>query len=804
VKDLILRPRAKLDVEGAALWYESKREGLGLQFLEELDYVMNRVGDNPLQFPENNLASGADYSIDFRTPYTSFLSRNMLRSLLCYIFIATRIPLKIACERRASCPERANTPLQPYVNNRLALHVVKHLLVESSISRFAHWRTPTMKRHANVIWALALVFGLAAGCSSPAPDGDSGSLTPAAPSTPVSVNKDDYPVFPDADAGADPSVPADQGGKGFTGEGWETNTGFDLLGDPRALKGGVIRDHMLDFPGTLRMEGPESNTVFNYGITAMAYEGLLGLHTSTMQFIPSLATHWQVSQDKMTYRFRINPNARFADGNPVTAEDVVATFGFMMDPGLQAASNQLTFGKLERPVAESKYIVRVKSKELNWRNFLYFSGMSILPAHILKTVNGAKYIQEYNFKLLPGSGPYTIREEDVIKGKSITARRRPDYWAAKARASVGLGNFDEIRYVVVRDENLAFEMFKKGELDYFGVGRAKQWVEETNFDTVQRGLVQKRKIFNSEPWGFSGFAINTRRAPFDDIRVRKAFTFLTNRQLMIEKLAYNEYVENNSYYPSSVYENPNNPKNPYDPQLALKLLAEAGWTSRDSQGRIVRNGQPLTVEMLYPTQTFEPYLTVYQEDLRKVGITINLRLVTPETSFQMINERRFQMMYTGWGGLLFPNPETSFHSRLADQNDTNNITGFKNARADELFKQYDTMFDVQERIRAIREVDGLIANDYQYVLLWTGPFTRVLYWNKFGTPPGYWSRTGDAIGAGSGPGLIQMWWIDPARQAQLEQAQRDSSVKLEVGAVESRYWLDFEKNQQQKPATAGN
>lgn len=661
-----------------------------------------------------------------------------------------------------------------------------------------------MRRCSILTSIVALTAAILAGCSStPSAPSDSTSSPSAQPAN-ASLNKDDYPVFPNADAGADPAVPPERGGKGFTGEGWETNTDFDFIGDPRAVKGGIYRDWMQSYPGTLRVEGPESNSSFNYGITAMAYEGLVGLHPSTMEFMPSLATHWQISADKMTYRFRINPNARFSDGTPVTAEDVVATYDFRMDPTLQSPSSQLTFGKLERPVAESKYIVRVKAKQLNWRNFLYFSGMAIFPAHVLKTINGDKYLKEYNFKLLPGSGPYTIREQDVVKGQTITARRRPDYWAPKDRANVGMYNFDEIRFSVVRDENLAFEMFKRGDLDVYVVGRARQWVEETNFDTIQRGLVQKRKIYNSQPWGTTTFAINTRRAPFNDIRVRKALAYLTNRPLMIEKLAYNEYVPNNSYFTASPYENPNNPKRPYDPQEALKLLGEAGWNSRDSQGRLVKNGQPLIVEMLYYVPTFEPYLTIYQEDLRKVGITMNLRLVTFETAFQIMNERKFEIVLQGTGGLLFPNPETSWHSKLADQNDNNNITGFKNARADQLFAQYDITFDPKERIRIIQEIDSLVANDYHDVLLWTGPFTRVLYWNKFGTPKGYWSRPGDYEGAGNGPGAVQMWWIDPAKQAELARAQRDSSVKLEVGPVEDKYWLEFEKNQQQIQAKAGN
>ena len=128
------------------------------------------------------------------------------------------------------------------------------------------------------------------------------------------------------------------------------------------------------------------------------------------------------------------------------------------------------FAKFEKPVAESKYIVRVKSKVLNWRNFLYFSAsMPILPAHVLKTSTATRYVKEYNFKLLPGTGPYTSTRRTSIKGKSDHVRRRKDYWAEKHAAQRRPDNFDEIREIVVRDQNLAFEMFKKGDLDYYFV-----------------------------------------------------------------------------------------------------------------------------------------------------------------------------------------------------------------------------------------------------------------------------------------------------------------------------------------------
>ena len=620
-------------------------------------------------------------------------------------------------------------------------------------------------------------------CGSGEPE-EGSSLTAMTPRGPVSMDKNDYPVFPNLDAGADPAVSAEDGGAGFTGEGWSTNTDFDFIGDPRAVKGGRFTKHQIDFPGTLRTEGPDV-ILWNQHSAERIYETLLSLHPTTLEYLPNLATHWQVSEDQMHFQFRINPNARYSDGEPVTAQDVVRTWEFLLDPNIQAPANAVTFGKFNKPIAESKYIVSVEAKDLSWRNFLYFSqSMFIFPTHVLDTLEGDDYVTDWNFKMFPGSGAYIIHEDDVDRGQSITLTRRDDFWAKDARANVGLYNFNELHDVVVRDENLAFEMVKRGDLDFFFVLRAQQWVEETDFDRVQRGLVRKRKIFNNEPQGRAGIAMNTRKAPFDDIRVRQALNKLYNREQLIEKLFFNEYTPQNSYFPGGVYENPDNPKNLYDPETALSLLAEAGWDSRDSQGRLVKSGQPLELEIVYYSNTQEPYLTVYQEDLRRIGITLNLRLVTFATLVKLLDELNFDMVTLGYNGLLFPNPETSFHSSLADESNSDNITGFKNARVDEILDEYDSMFDVEERIAAIREVDGIVAKSYHWILSWYGA-SRFVYWNKFGTPEGYISR----IGGYSDP--LSMWWIDPEKEQALAEAMADESIQLEVGETEDRYWLSF-------------
>ena len=153
-----------------------------------------------------------------------------------------------------------------------------------------------------------------------------------------------------------------------------------------------------------------------------------------------------------------------------------------------------------------------------------------------------------------------------------------------------------------------------------------------------------------------------------------------------------------------------------------------------------------------------------------------------------MQSRKFTMVEVAYGGLQFPNPETSWHSSLADKDNNNNITGFKNARVDEICAAYDKMFDIGERVRAIREVDNIMTNSYHYTLFWTAGYSRVIYWNKFGFPVGYFPRTGGIPTA--------YWWYEPDREAKLNAALKDPSIKLEVGETDDKYWIEFAKKEE--------
>ena len=436
----------------------------------------------------------------------------------------------------------------------------------------------------------------------------------------------------------------------------------------------------------------------------------------------------------------------------------------------------------------------MKAAKPDWRNLKDFAtSLLIYPASSLQDLTGAQYLQKYNFAYLPGTGPYSVRPEDVQKGKSITVRRRKDYWGEKERRNTGLNNFDEVKIVVVKDPlALPVEMLKKGDLDFLFVNRTVWWLDDLKSDNLERGLIQRRKVYNNTPLVMSGLAMNTRRPPLDDIRVRKALTLLVDRQKIIEQLYKNEYVPLNTYFPGSEYENPENPKNLYNPQEASRLLEEAGWKDHDAQGRLVKGGKPLVLQVVHDTGQERP-LSVYQEDLRKVGITLELKGVPFETGVQLVRrDRQFDLAYRGIQFSAFPDPEQDWHSRLADVGDNNNWTGFKDPRMDELMAKYAASFSLKEHVELLRQLDAVMMNQYHYALFWTAPAERLAFWNKFGQPRGYLTRIGDRNGdLALGPGVERLWWLDPVKEQQLKKASADTSIRLEIGPLEDKYWLTY-------------
>ena len=559
---------------------------------------------------------------------------------------------------------------------------------------------------------------------------------------------------------------------------WQTNDNITAFGDPRAKKGGVLKCVETSFPPTLRITGKNSNSSFNSTLSGLCYETLLDLDPISYDYAPNLAKRWAVADDKQTFFFEIDERAKWSDGKPVCSNDVIQTWKLYTDPDIEDPFSVDFYGKYECPVAVTDRIVMVKSKQLNWRAFMSIGcGTQILPGHILEKIDGKKYLEEYQFKMMEGSGPYTYESSKV--NEEVVLVRRDDWWQKDFPKNKGYYNFDKLDFIFVTDENLKNEKFKKGELDWMMVNVAREWHQvfvPAKMTAIANGWMQRRKVYTHRPVGTSGIAFNLRKPPFDDIRVRKAFAHLYNREKMMDKLFFNEYEFLDSHSPNSPYDNPNNPKMRFDPDKAVELLEEAGWlqANRDSDGWLVKDGKRFELNLNLTDKGSERIYTIFQEDLKDVGIKLNLKLVTWATDIKEVGERNFLISSRAYTGLTFPNPESSLHSKFADKPDNNNIWGFKNARVDEICDKYPLMFDVNDRIAAIREIDGIICNEHLYALGWYAAHTRLLYWDKFGMPDYVLAKTSDDSS------ILSTWWYDPDKDKELTEAKKNGK-KLPVG-----------------------
>lgn len=621
--------------------------------------------------------------------------------------------------------------------------------------------------------------------------------------TDISTVKVSWKKF-DVPAGADPSVSDSLGGAGFEAlaesmgyQTWKpTQQDLDLFVYP-TTKGGEITSTISRFPLSFRpfFYGPSANFMENSHMSSLVYETLIGVHPVTLDFVPALATHWKISEDQMTFTFRIDPNARWSDGKRVTANDVVSTFKLIMDESIQSPSMQQSFGRYNTPIALSPYLVQVTCNEQNWRNFLTFGGsLTILQADEIGVLTGREFVDKYQYTMPVGSGPYIILPQDIKKQESYRFTRRPDYWAKDSVLARASNNFDFLNFKVVKDNpTLEYEMFKNGETDYFSFTSltTDKWISDTAYDALKNNWVQRYRVFTDGPNGTYGYYFNTRKAPFDDIRVRKAFAHLLDRESIISKLLFGEYTPLNSWHGNSMYEFPGNEKIDYNPKKAAELLAQAGWTTRNKDGFLTKNGKPFVVELPI-IKPLEQFVTPFKQTAKDAGIDLQIKYVDGNTMSENMMERNFSITVGNYGGLVFPNPESSLASKLADQKNTNNVTGYKNPRIDQLIEEYRVAFNQADRVRIIREVDKIVTAEHLIAFWWAPKGIRVAAWNKFGMPKGVLGKNtqlGDRDLA-----IMTGWWIDPAKQKDLQEAKKQNkAIAGSSRVIVNDFWKTYKR-----------
>jgi ABC-type oligopeptide transport system substrate-binding subunit len=590
----------------------------------------------------------------------------------------------------------------------------------------------------------------------------------------------------------DPAISPEAGGPGFESvapqDGWQTGTltpdQIRYFADTSARKGGRIRIAHSLFPRTLATFGESSASSFTRTINSLVYEPLIALNPLTMEVISVLASHWKVGADGQTYFFRIDPNARFSDGHPVTTEDVLATYKLAMDSTILSPYTNSLYAEFDPPQALSKYIFSVRSKTKNWKNMLYFGGTTILPAHVIGGLSGREYIERYRYDQVPGSGPYLIPEGGVVHDSTITLTRRANWWAKDYPIHRGLYNFDSITISFIENAGMMADLLLQGKIDYMDVHVPLFWNALKEMPVTRRGVIQMKRIETDDPPGISGLVFNMRKPPFDDARIREAFIriFAPERDNVMRG---GEYPLINSYFPNSIYENPANRRFPYDSMAIVKLLADAGYTR--SHGKLSRRGRPLTVEALL-TEEGAAMLSRFLERARGFGIGMKVRLVADNDLMLTAKRHDFTMAMVGWGGRMsIPNPISSFHSSLADPTGTNNMPGLKSRIADSLMELEQTTFDQKERVRILRTLDSILIDERMSALAWYSPDIHVAYLNKFGHPEFYLGRLADWTG------VLYTWWTDPKKELKVASEFRGKEPRMEVEPLTVHFWRSYDK-----------
>ncbi len=608
------------------------------------------------------------------------------------------------------------------------------------------------------------------------------------PSGFTEVNLDDYPVFPNEDRDADPNVSKELGGKGFgkwaLANGWETNTTFPLVGDPKAKKGGEIVRYFPSFPNNLRPMGSNYNTSENYFIRFSLWQTLLWEHPTTGELVPCLVSHWKHSEDGKTHYLRINPNAKWNDGSPVTSEDILETYRFYTNADMGHPSYVQTWEEFEPPKKISKYIVSFTEKKKKYNNWYGLSRLFFtFPAKDLRKLKEPKdFNTVHNYYPVMGTCAYTYTKENVEDDQSVTIVRKKDWWGKDSRLYTGLFNFDRIKWVVILEPSLIVEKLKKGELDAFTVYTSRFWVKEMNFPEIQNGYIQKRMIFNHEPVGTQFISMNMENPPFDVWEVRRAFSHLFPFEKISSQLMFDAYPKLTSYYPGGVYENRDNPVLNYDQNKALHLLAKAGYKDRDTNSGLLVNedGEPLKVTLVYSSVGLKPHLEMFQNSCKEVGIALTLQLVSRSTAFQKAQSRDYEMYSGAWGATAIPAPDTSWTGKKGG----NNISGISSEKIDGWIEDYLKEFDSQKRIDLIRKIDRELVEINPYILTWYAPFKRLLWWNKFSYPAGVILRNEDNFYASA------LWWYDEEKANKLKESVANGTPMM-AGGEKNKFWDNF-------------
>ncbi|WP_181708000.1 extracellular solute-binding protein [Chthonobacter rhizosphaerae] len=565
---------------------------------------------------------------------------------------------------------------------------------------------------------------------------------------------------------------------------------FDYV-NPAAPKGGTVR------LGGAGQTFDTLNPILPKGVPAdglgLVHETLM---TSSLDELDISAMYGLLAEaishpdDYSSVSFRLRPEARWQDGQPVTPEDVIWSFDKLkaLNP-----TQRFYYQHVVKAEKTGEREVTFTFDETGNRELPHIVGqLLVLPKHWWegKDASGNQRSIE-NGTLEPplGSGPYRIARVDA--GRSVTYERVPDYWGADLMVNVGTNNFDRLSYEYYRDLTVEFEAFKADKIDYWTENEAKRWNTGYDIPPVRDGRIIKEAVELEQVSGVMvGFIPNIRRPLFQDRRVRQALNYAFDFEELNKTLFYGQYQRIDSFFygiplasaglpqgqeleilekvreqvPAEVFTQPyanpvgGTPENVRNNlRRAVELFREAGYRLEGNR-MIGPDGRPVEFELLLNGPTIERVALPYAQSLKRIGVTMTIRSVDSNQFITRVRSRDYDMIYSGWGQSMSPGNEQMNYwgSAAADSESSSNYAGIKDPAVDALIREVVFAKDRATLEAATRALDRVLLGNQFVIPSYTILTDRIAYWNRFSHP--------DPLPRFD-VGFPTVWWFDADKAA---------------------------------------
>lgn len=556
---------------------------------------------------------------------------------------------------------------------------------------------------------------------------------------------------------------------------------FDYV-NPDAPKGGSLLQALRGTFDSFNTHIPKGNPV-GTGSTETLLQGSFDEPFTQYGLI---AESLEVPDDRSWVIFNLRPEARWHDGMPITADDVLWSFETITTKGRPADRYYYKDVTSVEKLGERR--VRFNFSDTENRELpLIIGQLSILPKHYWEDRDFEKTTLEPPL----GSGPYRIT--DFEAGRYVVRERVKDYWGADLPVNRGMNNFDTIRTDYYRDDTAIRLALNSGDIDIRFENQAKAWSSDYDTPAVNNGWLKKQKVPHQLSSGMQAFIMNTRREKFSDPSVRKALAYAFDFEWTNKNLFYGQYARTESYFSNSELASRGLPQGeeleildryrdrlppavftePYQAPVtdgsgnsrqnlltARELLAKAGWTVKNLKLTHEETGEVMAFEILLVSQAFERVVLPFTQNLKKIGIEAKIRTVDQSQYLNRTREQDFDMIVSGWGQSLSPGNEQRNYwgSYAADEHDTRNYAGIKSQVVDELIEMVIQAPDRESLVQRTRALDRVLLSGYYVIPNWHIDSHRILYWDKFSRPE---------VPVRQGV-ITSRWWYDEDKAKELE------------------------------------